>query len=50
MNKKEFIRIHMEKERRKLNVMVESGEKVEEMYLQSLVVDRLIELYMTAKE
>ena len=46
MSQKELLRKKIEEERAKLNNLVSGGGKVEEMYHQSLVVDRLIEQYM----
>lgn len=46
MSQKETLRKHIEEERMKLNTLVESGGKVEDLYRQSLVVDRLLEQYM----
>ncbi len=46
MNKKELLRKHIEEERIKLNRLAAGGDKMEELYRQSLVVDRLIEQYM----
>ncbi|HIR28028.1 MAG TPA: Spo0E family sporulation regulatory protein-aspartic acid phosphatase [Candidatus Choladousia intestinigallinarum] len=47
MNQREILREQIEKERTRLNSILESGGKVEEVYEQSLVVDRLLEQYMT---
>lgn len=46
MSQKELLRKHIEEERKKLNRLVSGGGTVEETYLQSLVVDRLLEQYM----
>lgn len=46
MNQKEVLRKHMEEERVRLNILLENGGNVEEVYRQSLVVDRLLEQYM----
>ena len=46
MKQKEQLISHIEKEREILNGLLSSGAKVEEVYRQSLIVDRLIEQYM----
>ena len=46
METKEILMEKIEKERRKLNRMLES-ENMENAYVQSLVVDALIEKYLT---
>lgn len=46
MNQKEQLKNQIEKERRKLDYMIAGGEKVGDVYRQSLLVDRLIERYM----
>lgn len=45
MSKKELLKKNIEEERIKLNCLA-SGGKWEDLYAQSLVVDRLIEQYM----
>lgn len=46
MTKKEQLKMKIEEERRKLNELLSRGASVEDTYLQSLVVDRLLEDYM----
>lgn len=46
MMQKELLRERIEEERRKLDGLVESGAGMEETYLQSLVLDKLIEQYL----
>lgn len=46
MKKKEILRKKIEEERQKLNHLVTNGLKVEDVYAQSLVVDRLLEQYL----
>lgn len=48
MDTKEQLRRKIEEEREKLNDMLGSGERVEDAYAQSRVVDELIEQYMDA--
>ncbi len=45
MREKEILREKIEKERRKLDAVLDSGE-AEKAYRQSLVVDALIERYL----
>ncbi len=46
MGQKEQLRKRIEKERRKLNLLLRRGKGSQDAYTQSLVVDRLIEKYM----
>ncbi|MDY3248849.1 MAG: Spo0E family sporulation regulatory protein-aspartic acid phosphatase [Candidatus Choladocola sp.] len=46
MSQKELLKRHIEEEREKLNLLLSGGGKVEDVYRQSVVVDRLIEQYM----
>lgn len=46
MSQKELLMKHIEEERTKLNHLLAGGGKVEDVYLQSLVLDELIEQYM----
>lgn len=46
MTKKERIRDQIEEERKKLNSLVAEKSRAEEIYAQSLLVDRLLEQYM----
>lgn len=46
MSQKELLMKHIEEERVKLNNLLACGGRVEDAYLQSLVLDSLIEQYM----
>ena len=46
MNRNEQLRETIEREREKLNCMLAESGKAEEVYQQSLVVDRILEEYM----
>ncbi len=48
MNPKEQLKRRIEEEREKLNRLLAGGERVEDAYEQSRVVDELIERYMEA--
>ncbi|MCD7885683.1 MAG: Spo0E family sporulation regulatory protein-aspartic acid phosphatase [Lachnospiraceae bacterium] len=46
MTQKERLKKQIERERTQLNFLIENGGKVEEVYRQSLIVDRLVERYL----
>ncbi len=47
MNQRERLREQIEKERTRLNRILEDGGKVEDAYEQSIRVDRLLEEYLS---
>ncbi len=49
MNQKEQLKERIEGERKKLNELLASGDRVEDAYEQSRAVDRLIEQYLDCK-
>lgn len=49
MGRKELLIKHIEEERKKLNAMLTGGAQVGEIYHQSVVVDKLIEQYISTK-
>lgn len=46
MTQKERLIKQIEQERTRLDLLIGSGGKVEEVYRQSLIVDRLVEQYL----